>query len=392
LAESSRDRGDKKRLLFLIGQLGLGGSERQLYLVLRYLRRHHFDCTVVVFNPSPYVVLNQALQAIDVRVIALPDACRGVRARSLFLYRLFRALSPQIVHSWSVHDNPYAGLIGWLAGVPVRWGSLRGSISLRSFQALPAVYRWLALYSVSKLIVNSMAIVRELRALGFPSHRVEFLPNCVEINSDQPIPDLSNLGIENRHRVVGMVGNLRRVKNHEMFIDGMAQVLPDYPDVRGLIVGQPIPDESDLSNKLTARIRQHGLEGRVILAGFRSDVPELMRRFSAFTLTSMIEGMPNSILEAMAAACPVVATSVGGVPALVRDGVNGFLVEPNDVASFARVVRALLDDPKMSKQMGLAGQQIARQEFSCERIASRAAELFRTTERLRSASICPLQF
>jgi glycosyltransferase involved in cell wall biosynthesis len=279
-----------------------------------------------------------------------------------------------------VFDNPYAGLVGRLAKVPVHLGSLRGSTNLPGFQSLHPLNRWLSLHSVSKLSVNSEAISKELRIKEYPQDRIVVLPNCVENSSrDQAMPDLSSSGVQDHHRVVGTVGNLRSVKNHLMFLEGLAKVLPHFSDVRGLIAGQPIPDEPDLPGKIALRIKELNLNGNVILAGFRSDVPALMHRLSVFCLTSTHEGMPNVILEAMAAARPVVATNVGGIPELVKDGVNGFLVEPGDIEGFAHAVKRLLEDSKLAERMGLAGRKRVEQEFSCDQAAQRLTKLYLDT-------------
>ncbi len=366
----------KIRLLYIIGQLGLGGSERQLYLLLKHLDKSRFEPHVVVFNPSPYVVLDDDLRTLGVRVYTVPLGCKGILARSWFLYRLFREISPHVVHSWTVHDNPYAGLIGALAGVRLRWGSVRGSIHGRGFASLPALFRWMSLRSVSKLTVNSRFLQDELRAAGISSRRIALIQNCVDCDSSVAFP-LSSLSIDEHCRVVGTVGNLRRMKNHDMFIDGMAKVLSDNQrDVRGVIVGQPIPDEAELPDLLTSRIRQRDLDGRVVLAGFQPNVPGLMRELTVFCLTSNSEGFPNVILEAMAAARPVVATRVGGVPELVRDGVTGFLIEPGDVDGFARAVGALLDDPALAERMGRAGRETVERQYSCEIAVQRLSKLY----------------
>ncbi|MEW6716804.1 MAG: hypothetical protein AB1345_04780 [Chloroflexota bacterium] len=127
---------ERIKIIYLIGQLGLGGSERQLYLLLKHLDKTLFDPHVVVFNPSPYVVLNQSMEAAGVQVYQLPDNCTSILQRSHYLYCLFRQLSPHIVHSWTVHDNSYAGLVGFLASVPVRMGSVRSLLSAEGFQDL----------------------------------------------------------------------------------------------------------------------------------------------------------------------------------------------------------------------------------------------------------------
>ncbi|NIS68857.1 MAG: glycosyltransferase [Proteobacteria bacterium] len=373
-----------------MGHLGLGGSERQLYLLLKHLDRNIFECHVVVFNPSPYFVLNDSLQKTGIKVLQVPEACKGIPRRIGFIYETLRKLEPDIVHSWTAHDNPYAGLVGWAARVPVRFGSLRGSVGLPGFQKLTPILRWLSLYSVRKLVVNSQAILEELVRQGYPSDRVTVLPNCVEqCFSSTVTPDLSALEIKNCHSLVGIVGNLRSVKNHMMFVEVMAKVFPNFSNVRGLIVGQPTPKDPGLTDRLQSKVRELRLEGRVMLAGFRPDVAALMHRLSVFCLTSTSEGMPNVILEAMAAARPVVATRVGGVGELVEDGVNGFLVEPNDIEGFADRVTHLLSHPEHAELMGLAGRGRVQREFGCDQAATRLTRLY--LEALQQKGLVPEQ-
>lgn len=364
------------KVVFLIGQLGLGGSERQLSLLLQHFDQSSFELSVIVFNPSPYYELTGKLNEVGVQVFALPDSVNGVVQRIRYLYGLFRDLSPDIVHSWTVHDNPYAGLVGWMADIPVRWGSVRGSLNSLGFINLPAIYRWLSLHSVSHLTINARSIEAELHKLGYPSERAFLLPNCVRLCVPSEALELSSLGILENHQIVGAVGNLRRNKNHTMLIESLAKVIPEYPDVRGLIVGQPIPDEADLLDSLNARIQQCGLKGRVSLIGFRNDVADLMARFSIFCLTSNSEGTPNVVLEAMAASRPVIATRVGGVPDLVRDGVNGFLVERGDVDGLIRAIKTLLDNPQLAEKMGHAGREIVEHEYGCDQAVDRLTNAY----------------
>ncbi len=373
------------RIVHLIGQIGLGGSERQLLLLLQHLGPEAFEHHLMVFNPSPYGELHRELEELGVPVITLPVSCRGVPARIRFLYQTFRRLTPDVVHSWTAHDNPYAGVVGRLAGVPARLGSLRtqsprktarsSSTGLRS-----KAYHWLVLHGVRQLVVNSEAALRDLREQGLPANRLHLLRNCVAGLSPEEAPvDLTALSIEPTHRLVGLVGNLREVKNHLFFVDVMARILPDHPDLRVLMVGQPLPSEPDYPERIEKRIAEHGQEGRFVLTGFRRDVPALLRRMEVCCLTSKSEGMPNVLLEAMAAARPVVATRVGGVPELVTDGENGFLIEPGDVEGFAGAVRRLLDEPRLAADMGQRGLECARRDHGCLKAAETLANLYAET-------------
>ncbi|MEW6716803.1 MAG: glycosyltransferase family 4 protein [Chloroflexota bacterium] len=231
------------------------------------------------------------------------------------------------------------------------------------------------------LVVNADSIVEELVSRKFPARRVFIVPNCVGTcvpngQKAKASADLSAFGIPNGQRVVGLVGNLRKVKNHLMFVDGLSQVLAGFPDTRGVIIGQPIPDEADYPEQITTRIAEHGLSDKIFLAGFYPNIPAMMHRFSVFCLTSDYEGTPNVILEAMAASRPVVATRVGGVPDLVQDGVTGFLVNPGDVDGFAAAVKVLLDNPSLAERMGRAGRELAERKYSCEHAAKKLATLY----------------
>ncbi len=372
----------RRRIVHLIGQIGLGGSERQLLLLLQHLDAESFEHHLVVFNPSPYGELHRELGELGVPVIAVPPECRGVPARARFLFRTFRRLAPDVVHSWTAHDNPYAGIVGRLAGVPVRLGSLRTQSPRKTARSkspgnLPRSYRWLVLNSVGRLVVNSETAARELRQQGLPARRIHLLRNCVPPSPRRETAvDLSDLGIEPAHRLVGLIGNLREVKDHLFFVDAMARILPDHTDLRVLLVGQPLPSEPEYPRRIETRIAYHGLQDRFVLTGFRPDVPALLRRLDVCCLTSRSEGMPNVILEAMAAARPVVATRVGGVPELVVDGDNGFLIEPGDAGSFAQAVGRLLDAPETAREMGLRGRRRARRDHGCADAARRLASLY----------------
>ncbi len=376
------------KLLYLVGQLGLGGSERQLYLLLRSLDKTAAQALVVVFNPSPHLELNQALEAAGVRVIQIPRGCASVPRRMAFLFRLFRRERPHVVHSWTIHDNPYAGIVGWLAGVPLRWGSLRGSLSLPWFATLPRLFRWLALHSVQRILVNAASLQTELAAAGVAPGRIHILPNCVDLSDPlvdcdrhEGLPvlpaDLSALGIPPGAAVVGMVGNLRRVKNHALFIEAFTRLAARFPAAYAFIAGQSLPDEPALPAALTAQIASAGLAHRIILGGFRADVPALMRRFSVLCLASDSEGTPNVILEALAAGTPVVATRVGGVPDVVQDGVTGLLVPPGDASALSDALSRLLANPALAQQMGAAGQARVQSDYACPAIASHLLALYR---------------
>ncbi len=329
------------RIVYLIGQLGLGGSERQLYLLLKNMDGRRFERHVVVFNPSPNYTFDEDMRTSGVKVYMIPTDCSGIQRRMVWLYRLLRQLRPDVVHSWSIHDNAYAGVVGMLAGVPKRLGSVRGSLASDDFRQFSAIIRWLILHSVQGHLVNSEAIAHELHMVGVPAKRIRIIKNCVEICHPREKTNLDDL--PRGGHLVGMVANLRREKNYRMFVRGLAKVFSEFPDVYGVIVGQPVLEsDPEVPDQIQAEIERLGVKGRILMNGFHANVPGLLPNFELFCLTSDFEGTPNAVLEAMAAGLPVIATRVGGIPAVVEDGVTGMLVEPGDVDGLANALRALL--------------------------------------------------
>ena len=369
--EQKSERTGRIPVVILIGQLGSGGSERQLYYLLKYRNQRIFDYRVIVMNSSLGATYESAILDLGVEVWRMPESCTGKLPRMHRMYRLLRRIKPMIIHSWSFHQNPYVALAGYLTNVPVRLGSQRITADAPDQARLHPVHRWLAYRSVSGLIVNSKMAARETKTLCGLAQNVHLVHNGVELPdiSLPPDVDLSSFGIEPGHSVVGTVGNLRTRKNHRMFVDSMADVLSRFPDVRCVIVGKAIPEERYLPEQLKAHIESLGLSDKIKLTGQRSDVPQLMRRMSVFCFTSISEGLPNVVLEAMAAACPVVATRVGGVPDIIKDGENGFLVEKGDKKGMERIVTMLLEDIALSLRIGLAGRRTVEQHLGCQQMA-----------------------
>ncbi len=362
------------KIIYLINELGKGGSERQLYLLLKYMDRSSAEPTVVVFNPSTLADYADDIRALGIRVLPVPASENSPLKRLLWMIRLLRQETPDVVHSWSAPDNPYAGIAGLLAGVPLRVGSLRNSLQNRSFLELPSLLQKFAIHTCPYLLVNANSIQAELVERNFPANRLYLIENCVEIPPEIEKSDFPPVFSDN-FRLVGMVSNLRRNKNVHVFIEGLAMVLPRFPELRGVIVGQPIPDELDYYQSLQKLIEEKELSDQVFMLGFRDDAPQLVARFEVFCLLSDFEGSPNAVLEAMAAGRPVIATNTSGIPELVQDGIAGYLVPPGDAKAFADALEKMLNNPDR-EEMGAKGRMRVKSHHSCQEAASRLLELY----------------
>ncbi|GAB4539779.1 MAG: glycosyltransferase [Anaerolineales bacterium] len=365
----------KIKIVYLIGQMGLGGSERQLYLLLKHMDKTRFEPHIVIFNPSDHFTFDEDLRARGVEVHNIPLDLRSVVTRAAWLLNLFLRLRPRIVHSWTIHDNPYAGVIGWLAGIKTRWGSMRDALNSKNFLALPAFYQWLSLFSVEKITVNADSIREEILARRVAPARVVVLPNCVEPPAETSAPGwLQRLPAD--ARIIASVGNLRRKKNHALFISALAEVLPRHPNVHGVVIGQPVPQEPNTPRELEEQIGALNMQERIHLVGFQENAAALMPRFEVFCLASDYEGTPNAVLEAMAAGCAVIATRVGGLVHLIEDGKNGLLIERGDANALTRALDSLLADSSYAAALGAQARADVLSRFSQEAILAKWEDLY----------------
>jgi glycosyltransferase involved in cell wall biosynthesis len=163
--------------------------------------------------------------------------------------------------------------------------------------------------------------------------------------------------------IVGNVAALVPHKGQKHLIDAAALVVQKVPDARFVIAG-----EGELRPSLERQIREQRLEKHVFLAGFRPDVLSLHKAFDVFAMSPVTEGLGTSVLDAMACAKPVVATTAGGIPEAVVDSVTGYLVKPRDDEAMARALIALLEDESMRRRFGEAGMRRVREQFGVERM------------------------
>ena len=177
--------------------------------------------------------------------------------------------------------------------------------------------------------------------------------------------------MEDRQPLTMQVGRLSRQKDPLTFAKGAALVLQHRPDAQFALVG-----EGPLRDAVASRVHELGLQGRVHLLGWRDRAYRLMAAADVVTLTSRWEGLPYTLLEAMAWSRPVVATAVNGCPEVVIDGLTGFLVAPGDAAAWAQRVLALLNDPAGAAAMGQRGRRRVEERFSLREMVARIERLY----------------
>ena len=273
---------------------------------------------------------------------------------ALGLARLTRRGQPEVVHA---HD-PHALAAALVAGGP-RVASRRVDFAVKGRAS-----RW-KYGRCERIIAVSEAVAAVLRRDGVVPDRVRVVYEGVADRRPEPggRAMLEALGVPMTAPVVGTVAALTDHKDHRTLLAAAARVAALVPEARFVIVG-----DGDRKAALHAQVLGLGLHGRVIFAGFREDLDRLIPAFDVFCLSSKMEGLGTSLLDAMCFARPVVATAAGGIPEAVEDGVTGRVVPVQDPAALAAALVTVLADPSGRERMGTAGRRRFESRFSADRM------------------------
>jgi len=358
------------RIVQVTESLEIGGAERVVVTLANELARRH-DCSVICLKQQGALAADLAgvpVSCIDKREGNDPGAV-------LRLARALRRARAEVVHSHDWGGYLDVMMAAWLARVPVAAHTVHGKYmayppgrlaafkkSLRHFCERRAARRYGNVICVSDALRAHVA-----EEVGLPESATRTIVNGVAV---RPLAR-ERVAQPGAARLVS-VGRLAAVKNIALLIRAFAPLAARWPQLSLSIVGDG-PERGALE-KLAVEL---GLTGAVHFLGFRSDIDELLAQSDVFVLTSLSEGIPMSILEAMKSGLPVVATRVGGVPATVADGETGVLVDSGDERALTRALATLIEHPRSAQAMGEAGHARAAAQFSVDAMVSAYESVYR---------------
>jgi len=357
----------RHRILYVVGQLGAGGLERQLWYLLSAMDRERLRPGVAVWNHdarAPYV---ERIEALGVPLYPLTRR-GGYAARVRELIRIARSTRPEVVHAYSFRTNFAAWAAARASGaVPV--GSLRNDY-LAERRALGWAGGALCSLFPQTLIVNSASAQESVRtARGFTHpRRAIVVPNGLDL----ALFTASPLPAGRRFEIAG-VGRLYPQKRWHDQLEALALLeRQSGREWRFRLCG-----EGPLDAQLRGLAQQLGLAARVEFLGYQPDVTPVLRGCHALALSSGYEGTPNVVLEALACGRPVVATAAGDVPRVVQDGRTGFVVPVGDRHALADRLQRLAENAGLAEEMGRAARQWAEAELGLDRLVARTLEACR---------------
>jgi glycosyltransferase involved in cell wall biosynthesis len=328
------------RVCFLAGTLGQGGAERQLFYNLKCLTECGAEVNLLCLTKGEYWEKPISNLGVAIHYVGGSSSRLG---RLLQVFRVVRRLRPQVVQCQHFYTNIYGAVAGRFLGIP----SI-GAVRNDGFNELKSNGRFFGRLSVALpnwIAANSQRAIENLRSLRFDSQKFLLLSNVVDAEWFRPVAQLRS---ENEFVILGM-GSLERRKRFDRLLAIAAELRSRINRNLRVVIAGDGRQRKEIET-LAEQTRQKG--ANVELTGRVADPLPLFQRADVLLLTSDKEGTPNVIMEAMACGLPVVATNVGGVAALVKNGETGFLFEPGDTAGALVPLERLACEPALAAEIG----------------------------------------
>jgi glycosyltransferase involved in cell wall biosynthesis len=375
------------RVCRIIGRLNIGGPARHAILLTDGLRARGYETVLVAGREGPEEgTLRDLAAERGLPALFLHELGREVRPGRDFialakLVRLIRRLRPDIVHTHTAKAGALGRVAAKLAGAPILIHTFHGHI-LHGYFSRGATGLFLAIERQLGRLSTKILTVSEGQRLELLGLRIgtpdtlDVMPLGLELDrflhAGLRRGEIRHeLGAAPETALVGIIARLVPIKDHGTFLEAAAKLCRHRSNVRFLVVG-----DGELRSALERQAGALGLGARVHFLGWRRDLEPIYADLDLVVLSSRNEGTPASLIEAMAAGIPVVATRVGGVPDLVADEKTGSLVPPGDPGALSRAIETLLCDPDRRREMGRLAREAVYPKYSDAALIDRMDDLY----------------
>jgi glycosyltransferase involved in cell wall biosynthesis len=354
--------------MYVVGNFVAGGAERHLLEMWRRIDRDRFDVEIVCMHARGLFLEEVLALGIPVRDLEIgrriygPAGVRGLWRLARHMHRF----KPAVVHSYLFGPNLLAAVAGRLSRVPAVVIAKRNIDAFETPRQV-AVQRFSARLATQVTAVSE-AVADTVVALGVPRDRVTVIPNGVDADRF----DATTYGIQNGVAVIGSVGCLAPRKDYVTLLDALVRL-----DQRGIAWRADLVGEGPERERLEQHALRLGLGERVRFLGERDDIEALLPTFDVFVLSSREEGIPNALLEAMAAGRPAVATAVGGTAEVMSDGETGWVVTAASPAALADALAQALTDRDEAERRGRAARRRVMDEMGIDAMVRRHEAFYR---------------
>jgi len=368
-----------KKILYVTSVASHWGSEQSLLILLKHLSKRHYSPFLLTVSGSLQQELEQ--NRIPYKVFLshtltrkhMTEFIRLVCQLAWFIKKNKFAL----VHSNDIHAAQYTAVAARLARVP-------SILHIRNI-GLEDWFGWKNA-AIFKLATKTIAISQETKTsllkVGVSPSKIELIPNAVDLDRFNEAVSgevfRQEVGATNAEFLIGVVGRIVPHKGQDFFIQSIPDILDLFPNSRFVIIGADTTVDNHFSNSLQNLITQFDLKTKVHFSGFKEDVPEVMKALDILVVPSLCESFGRVLIEAMATKTPVVATTVGGIPDIVEDEINGMLVPVKDPKAISQAVIRLLSDEELYQAISKNGRMKVEKSFSLPTHVSKIEKLYQS--------------
>jgi glycosyltransferase involved in cell wall biosynthesis len=386
---------NRTKVVHIITKLDLGGAQQNTLFTVAHLARSRYD--PVLISGTNGLLVEDAKKLDDVKVYLLTELVREIRPIKdlIALFKIRNILkelkkdnvkiesesnSQIIVHTHSVKAGVLGRWAAYMAGVKIIISSIHG-FSFNDYQ--PSLVRAFYIYlekltsiiTTKFVAVSNADIEKGIRNKIFTKDKVRLIRSGIDISrfmnkNHNRLRKRKELGIEVEIPVVAMIACFKPQKSPLDFVKVAKIISDEIPDACFLIVGDGV-----IRSKIENLIEKISMEDKIILLGWRRDIPEILSCIDILVLTSLWEGLPRVFPQAMASGIPVVATEVDGAPEAIKNGVTGFLLQPRDIKGMAERIIYLIRNPDRAREMGEEGRKSVG-EFDIWKMVEQQEELY----------------
>ncbi|MGA1840812.1 MAG: glycosyltransferase [bacterium] len=374
------------KVLYLITANTYGGAEHAVYKIVKHIDRKMFLPIVACLGNNP-VFIDQIIEngvkiyPLNMRsvfdILVIPKLCLILKKEKI-----------DIIHTQLFKSDFFGRIAGKIAGTRIIISTIQNMESFRRYKALNLIDRLTGLFNYKIISVSDIVRDFTISKTGLPPGKFITIYNFVDIDDYNSLKGLSSenrmrrkkLGLTEDNIVIGNIGRLAPQKSQKDFIIAASQVVKNFPQTRFVIAG-----EGPLLNDLSRLAEKLSLKGKIIFTGFIKDIREIFSIMDIFVLTSLWEGFPLTICEAMASYVPVVSTNVGGVPEMIEHGITGLLTEPGNIEQLKDAICKLIRDKDLSGRLARTARKRVEEKFSLKEILKQTERLY--IEAARAGSI-----
>lgn len=371
---------NKVNILHVIATLDIGGAEKQLVELVKRTDKKKFNPVVCCLTRGG--ALEEELKKTKIEYLVLGKKFKLDFSATFKLIPILKQKNIHILHTWMFTSNFFGRIAGLFAHTPIMIASERGFDRWKNRFHL--LIDWAFSHFTDKIICVSEGVKNFYNKQGgVPLYKLITIYNGIDTNS--PLVNeykKKTLNLEKDSIVITNIGHLISYKGLKYLLHATSEIIKNFPKARLLIAG-----EGPQKNELEKLAKKLNISDYVIFLGLRRDIKEILSITDIFVLPSLVEGLPNAIMEAMFGGKPVVATNIPGNDELVVNGETGVLVPAKNINSLASAIINLLKNPQKAKDMGLKGREKVETLFPIDKTIKKTEELYESLIKLKNLKI-----